>query len=270
VSDNKQTLCCGEVAVAVANPMVRHTIKDAFRRRGIGAPLDIADCRKLVTIAESTQIALLVVDAELGDQQTGELVRGIRRGQLHAHPFPLIICLANAREETYVRGLIDCGPDALVLSPVSLAQIFTKVDLLAAGRKQFVVTRDYVGPTRRSGPRAESSQSAVLVDVPNPLADGAGPAAFALQVRKGLAAMDAAYVKCSLGQLEWAAKGLAAVARTPDYGQLIEAVELLLRRVSDEFIRAVAEDLMIALRSGDPADIAAKCRQFLNVLPASV
>lgn len=251
----------GAVVVAIANPMVRRALMDAFRQSGADDVIDLSEWKALAEILEVRAINLLVADDTLSDRPTGELIRKIRRGELHAHPFPLIVMLAHQQEEPQLRALIDSGPDAIVVTPVSIADLFAKVDLLAAGRKPFVVTRDYIGPDRRKAPR-EGTNQPLIIQAPNPLAPGTSPDSFQRALKAGESSLKTAKMECSLGQLAWAMQS----GRPSDFLDLIPAIDHLAETATIPAVKAAAAELTAALRKGVLAEIMESCRKLLGAV----
>jgi len=111
---------------------------------------------------------LIILQAEMDGNNLGPLVRDIRHGRAHAHPFPLVMMLSGLGELSYVRKLVDCGPDDILLVPVSPELMVNRAKGLISRRKPFVVTQDYIGPDRRKAFRRSGTETIPLVDVPNP------------------------------------------------------------------------------------------------------
>lgn len=248
----------GTVLVAIANPVIRRALIDTLRQNGADDVLDATDWKALAELLAAKTVVLLVVDDTLSQRPTAELIRKIRQGDLHAHPFPLIITLANQREEHQLRALIDCGPDAIILTPISVADLFSKIDLLAAGRKPFVITRDYVGPDRRKEPREGAGQPQIITP-PNPMARGVDPATFEKALKAGQNSLKTAKMECSLGQLAWAMRS----GNASDFRDLIPVVDRLVEAAASPALKAAAAGLAGALRAGDLPEIMDWCRKLL-------
>jgi DNA-binding NarL/FixJ family response regulator len=188
----------GKIALAIANPMVRRAMSDHFRQRGADQIYPLEDWPGLQETLKQQSLGVLVSDDMLSERATAPLVRDIRHGAVHDHPFPLVIMLAHQRDEQHLRALIDCGPDAIVLAPISIADLFSKIDRFAAGRKPFIIAHDYIGPDRRSAPR-EGGNQPLMIDAPNPLEAGANKESFQRAIDAGGEALKAAQVECSMG-----------------------------------------------------------------------
>jgi response regulator RpfG family c-di-GMP phosphodiesterase len=64
-----------------------------------------------------------------------------------------ILVTTWAPSEALVREVADCGADDLLVQPASRKQLTQRVEMLTYKRKPFVVTSNYIGPDRRTGPR---------------------------------------------------------------------------------------------------------------------
>jgi DNA-binding NarL/FixJ family response regulator len=247
VAVTKETrLFFGKMALAIANPLVRRAMADHFRHRGAEEIFHLDNWENLHETLEHESLAVLVTDDTLSERATAPLVKDIRNGALHEHPFPLVIMLAHHQKEEHLRALIDCGPDAIVLAPVSITDLFSKIDRLAAGRKPFVVTRDYTGPDRRAAPR-EGANQPLIIEPPNPLAPGTDEQSFRQAVAAGATSLKAAQVECSFGQLAWALRP----GGSGDFTTLIPALELLIKSSGKAPIKQAAEGMIEAIRKDD-------------------
>jgi len=237
-------LHCGTIVLAIGNPLVRRAMTDEFRHRGVGEIRVPADLKSLSETVTAETIDILVLDDLLVELPTGSLIRDIRYGVIHAHPFPLVVALAHQQTEPDLRALIDCGPDAVVLVPVSIADLFSKIERLAAGRKPFIVTRNYVGPDRRDSLRP-GAQPPRYVEAPNPLAGNTDPDIYKNAINKGAEAVKSAKMECSLDQLAYALKAGNPAA----FKELIPSLENLARSTSKQPLREAANDLSAAINT---------------------
>jgi len=237
--------------------MVRRTLGDALRQLGAELAAEATDADGLRQALKGNVIDLLVADDDLSGLATADIVRDIRRGDLHDHPFPLIVLLANRQDERELRALIDSGSDAIVLTPVSVAAITQKLDVLAA-RKQFVVARDYVGPNRRAATRSGCGMP-LTIEVPNPLRAGADRVAFNRALDKAKADLKCKLAECAYGQLTWAIQ----TNRISEFADLIPLVERMRQTAANPWAKAAATGLVKALRAESRSDIMGWCEKLL-------
>jgi len=235
-------LHCGTVVLAIANPLVRRAMTDEFRHRGVAEIVALGDFPALNEAAKSQSIDILVLDDVLAEVQTGPLIRDIRYGVVHGHPFPLVLALAHQQTESQLRVLIDCGPDAIVLTPVSIADLFGKIEKLALARKPFIVTRNYIGPDRRTQLR-EGTQPPRFVDAPNPLAGPMEAGSFQDALQNCSEALKTAKMEASLDQLAFALRSGNAEA----FKELIPAIDNLAKTTSKQSLKDAAYGLSAAI-----------------------
>lgn len=248
----------GKMALAIANPLVRRAMADHFRQRGADEIFHIDDWESLHETLKHESLAVLVVDDELSGRGTASLVRDVRNGVLHEHPFPLILMQAHRQNEQHLRTLIDCGPDAIVLAPISITDLFSKIDRFAQGRKDFIVTRDYIGPDRRSAPREGTAQP-LIIEAPNPLAPGTDEASFRQAVAASGDAFKAAQVECSFGQLAWALKS----GPNTDFTTLIPALELMIKSSGKPALKEAGEGMIAAIRANRKSELMGWAQKLL-------
>ncbi len=109
---------------------------------------------------------LLIGDCDLPGGDFCDLVLELRN--YGANPFLPIIAMLQNPTEPLVRKAINSGADFLLIKPVSPNLIFERINALIKARKPFVVTSDYIGPSRRP-PDRDDDDGIPLVDVPNSL-----------------------------------------------------------------------------------------------------
>ncbi len=80
----------------------------------------------------------------------------------------VVITLALNPALEDIRKVIESGSDDLILKPITAGSISQRVINLVTARKRFVVTSDYIGPSRRSSRRPGTNQIPEIV-VPNSL-----------------------------------------------------------------------------------------------------
>lgn len=249
----------GKVALAIANPLVRRAIGDHFRHRGAEEIFHLDDWKDLHETLKHNSIGMLVTDDILSERATAPLVHDIRNGMVHDHPFPLVIMLAHQKGEQHLRALINCGPDAIVLAPVSITDLFSKIDRFAAGRKPFIVAHDYIGPDRRSAARDGSNQP-LIIEPPNPLTEGADQESFQRAIEASTDALKAAQVECSMGQLAWALKS----GNTNDFSGLIIALELLIKSTDQVALQEAAAGMIGAIGEKDMKNIMGWAQKLMS------
>jgi DNA-binding response OmpR family regulator len=165
-----QKLDFGKVGILLGDPskMIRQGLKGALFNEGFR---DILDTDKLPDIREAVaenRVDILICDVHLPEGDVFQFVSEIRYNMVGNNPFLIIIALIDTPDPETVARVIDAGFDDIVLKPISGAKLVERINLLARKRKPFVVTTDYIGPTRRDGKR-ENSIEILEINVPNPV-----------------------------------------------------------------------------------------------------
>jgi len=118
---------------------------------------------------ESDFYDLVVADLTDEIEEVCGLVSRIRKSDLGANPFQVIILTSFELDAEGLGAALDSGADDLLIRPLSNGMIQRRVKTLVEARKDFVVASDYIGPDRRSDPDRPSQVE--LVKVPNSLRD---------------------------------------------------------------------------------------------------
>ena len=155
--------------IAIDNQIVRRGVMDALKHAGFGKCAEAASQPAFQEALEKTSFDLIIMVSEFGGFPMAPMISQMRLGRATHHPFPIVMMLLAEGEKDYVRRVVDCGPDYILLMPVAPGPILARVEELAVRRRPFVVTFDYVGPDRRKEIRPGTEQLQQFV-VPNPLA----------------------------------------------------------------------------------------------------
>lgn len=97
-----------------------------------------------------------------------ELVRHVRHNVIGRDPFLGVILTTSHPSDENVRQAVNSGTDHLIAKPYAPTQVLERIRTIVDHRKPFVVTLNYIGPDRRSGP-ARPTPPPELVTVPNSL-----------------------------------------------------------------------------------------------------
>ncbi|MDM7982864.1 MAG: response regulator receiver protein [Maricaulis sp.] len=108
---------------------------------------------------------MIVAESSATDADVFRIVRSIRRSELGNNPFVVILLTTWSRDTAHIRKAIECGADDLIVRPFSTMFAEERVRTLIKGRKQFIVTSDYIGPDRRKN--NDRNSSAQTLEVPN-------------------------------------------------------------------------------------------------------
>ena len=111
---------------------------------------------------------VLIKEADLPDGDPCEMISGIRHNGVGKNPFLPIIVTTWQPTPEIVRKIVDSGSDDLVIKPVSVGGLVSRVENLIHNRKDFVVTSDYIGPDRHDSP-GRTEDNTDLIEVSNAL-----------------------------------------------------------------------------------------------------
>ena len=142
-------------------------IIDALKPRGIRDP---AVCRSAESLkgALANHVDLLLCDVDLPGLDFCGLAQDIRHARLGVNPFTVLIATARPSTSTDLGKVFASGIDYIVLKPMTADLVVRRVDGFTRGRKPFVVTEDFIGPSRRTKRRNDGSDDD-LTPVPNTL-----------------------------------------------------------------------------------------------------
>ena len=157
------------LAFGESNRDLRLSIKASMFSRGMRGIKDCQTLDKLRDCIELDGADVVLCDVGLSGGSFCDLVREIRHGKLGSNPFLLILGSIEHPTPEMVRNVLNAGLDDLLVKPLSLDVIVSRLKNLATARKPFVVTFDYIGPDRRNGKREGEGAPTDLIEVPNPL-----------------------------------------------------------------------------------------------------
>jgi len=158
-----------DVRMVLAEPdqVFAANVIDALGTRGIRDPVV---CRNAGALsgAMTAPIDLLLCDIDLPGLDFPATVQDIRHGRLGTSPFAIVIATARPSTTNDLPRILASGIDYIVLKPMPADQVMRRVDGFTRGRKPFVVTADFIGPSRRARRRNDGSDDEVTL-VPNTL-----------------------------------------------------------------------------------------------------
>lgn len=159
------------VVLADSDHTYRHAIYNMLRNIGLREIRQAATLGEIRAVVADPEPDLLISEAELSDGDFYRFVHALRNGAIGNNPFMAILTLTAEPTKDLVNRVVDSGSDDLLTKPMSAAQLKSRITNLINQRKPFVVTSDYIGPTRRDSEHRDSSIP--LVDVPNTLREKA-------------------------------------------------------------------------------------------------
>lgn len=140
-------------------------IRHALKSMGFENIVEISRGPRLWEMLEDGSPDLLIFDVDMDGGKTMGLINAIRQRIVGENPFlPMIATTWDAKPET-IRKVTGLGADDILIKPVSIKNLMTRIDTIVYGRKPFIVTSDYIGPDRRKDPSRGSNIK--QIDVPN-------------------------------------------------------------------------------------------------------
>lgn len=116
--------------------------------------------------AIAATVDVVVCNTDLPGVEFHSLAQDIRHQRIAGNPFIVLIATANKIDETGMAKILQSGVDDLLIKPIDSPTLVRRIGAFAKGRKPFVVTPGYIGPTRRADRRDDGSDEDV-VEVPN-------------------------------------------------------------------------------------------------------
>lgn len=156
-----------QMVLGEPDPLFSRNISDALSARGLK---DLAICRDANSLrqAMAPMIDLVLCDVDLPGMDFCETAQEIRQSVLGVNPFAIVIATARPSAQADVGRVIKSGIDDFLIKPMTADLVVRRVGGFADGRKPFVVTKSYIGPSRRAKRREDGSDDD-LIQVPNTL-----------------------------------------------------------------------------------------------------
>jgi DNA-binding response OmpR family regulator len=151
--------------VILFNPMqqMRATLREALHNIGFRR---IAECGNIEQTQDELLIEspeLLILDLDRNKDDVCNLVRDVRNGNYAKDPFIVIMALTWKPHLQKVNTTMDAGIDDIVLLPLSIGTLRSRVNMMIQKRKGFVVTGEYIGPNRRIDDRIDDELGTITV-----------------------------------------------------------------------------------------------------------
>lgn len=204
-----------KTVVAIENPMVRRGTVELLRQTGFRNVVEASSFVKMHEIINNEEVDLIIANTSMSDIFVGQAIRDLRTELKSSACFTIAILLAETNDHDFLRKVIDCGPDDVLLMPFSPQQLVDRVKILAERRKPFIATFNYVGPDRRKQPRTEG-EVIPLVDVPNPLkakARKANPATLKAAGEAALQRLTTLRIQRGAIQLRWLSEAIRKLTK---------------------------------------------------------
>lgn len=142
-----------EVHVIACDKGIRQSLKTVLFSKGFRNVRISEDLDLLVDAINLKDLPnLLIVDVDIPDQDTCELISAIRNKRMGNDPYLPVMGMAWNPEQELITKIINTGFDFLIAKPFSANQISSRIDKLIHERQPFIVTGDYLGPDRYKDP----------------------------------------------------------------------------------------------------------------------
>ena len=157
-----------EVEVVLFSPIqnTRRVILDAVHGAGFRRVNVVNSIEKLRRAVRDAGLDMLVLEAKEHVDAVCEHIGDIRHGRIGSNPFLVINVITWKPSDDVIRTFIDAGADDIIVMPISIGAVASRVDNIIENRKKFVATPRYVGPDRRKPGRSNDSELTGF-DVPN-------------------------------------------------------------------------------------------------------
>ena len=165
---SRTNYCSVQTLLALESQSVRIGLRESFKQFGFSDFTEVSKMGELFRAMEESSFDLMIISGSLEGTSTVPMISAMRDGRLPHHPFPIVIMLLTEGDAESIGAAINAGPDHLMVLPVAPGPMLKRIEEFAVYRKPFVVTMEYVGPDRRTGPRPGCAP-APHVSVPNPI-----------------------------------------------------------------------------------------------------
>lgn len=202
---------------------------------------------------------LLILDIDDHKEAVCALMRDIRLRKVGSNPFLVMAGTTWDGSRANVGEVLNAGADDLLLKPMSVDFVQSRITNLVHQRKPFVATPNYIGPDRRTGRSIETSE-VPLLEVPNTLklcATDAPPlsseemAEATAQASRGIGVQQVARFAVHLRNM--AAKLAGEMAETNDKMWIPSPRQLttMLRAMREQLDAQMYSDLVVMLDSAE-------------------
>ena len=157
-----------EIFLSVTDLGLRTSISEVLRYIGVRTILVGQTLTEILEHLQDNTPDLLICSAHFPDGELFPKVRELRHHKWGKNPFIPIMTVTDQPSNEMVKEVLESGVDDLLIQPISTGQLRDRISGLAKNRKQFVVTTDYVGPTRRAN-NSDRGTEIPMIDVPNTL-----------------------------------------------------------------------------------------------------
>ena len=171
-------------ALVEGNGQLRSDMRYALLEKGVRELTACRDVESFMDIAGRETLDLVICNSNTFDGQFTPTMQRIRQNGLGGNPFVVVIATLDEPSPGQVQQALNGGVDDLMGKPAQAKKIVDRVDFLVKGRKPFIATSSYVGPTRANF--AAAGAEGDLIEVPNTLRSKVVEKASDLAVRRAI------------------------------------------------------------------------------------
>lgn len=154
--------------LAIPDRAIRNSVRTSLQNRGLRNLIEAQDITDIHAGIQGGDLDLLLTAPDIPGGDVSRMLQEMRHSRIGDNPFSIVMTLLECPSQDLVRRVVDSGTDDLLLMPMLPIQMVGRLDNFVSGRKQFVITHDYIGPDRRTSDRP-GTMPAPRVDVPNPI-----------------------------------------------------------------------------------------------------
>lgn len=142
-------------------------VRNSLRARGIQRVADCSGADRLFNALDAEIIDLIVFDVDLLRDRFIDVMQMVRRKSRGLNPFTIIVATVDDANTDTMKRLTKAGVDDMIHRPVTGQRLLQSIAGLMDPRKPFIVSHDYVGPTRRLDARSGRPSAETMIRVPN-------------------------------------------------------------------------------------------------------
>lgn len=155
----------GEVDILLVDSDLgaRNGVRTILSNNGFSNVTLGTELSKIRDVLTSGMPDLIITGFTFPDGKITDILPDIRNSKLGHNPFiPVIVVLGETTPEM-ISALVNCGPDDVVMKPISTKGLLQRIHKQIHRRRPFIVTDKYLGPARKGDDLSRG------VEPPNPL-----------------------------------------------------------------------------------------------------
>ena len=143
-------------------------VRDSLRARGIQRVADCSGADRLFNALDAEIVDLIVFDVDLLRERFVDVMQMVRRKSRGLNPFTIIVATVDESSSEMMKRLAKAGVDDMIHRPVTGQRLLHSIASMMEPRKPFIVSHDYVGPSRRLDARSTRAGAAdMMIRAPN-------------------------------------------------------------------------------------------------------